>query len=56
MFHPDSIKGLRKCPTRPQKWQTIRPRVERKGRQCAFAGAATGGEAMMPEAGIISGV
>jgi hypothetical protein len=49
MFHPDSIKGLRKRPTRPQKWQTIRPNVGRNGRQGATIGAATGGEAMMPE-------
>jgi len=49
MFHPDSIKGLRKRPTRPQKWQTIRPNEERNGRHCATIGAATGGEAMMPE-------
>jgi hypothetical protein len=49
MFHPDSIKGLRKRPTRPQKWQTISPDVERNGRQGATIGAATGGEAMMAE-------
>jgi hypothetical protein len=49
MFHPDSIKGLRKRPTRPQKWQTIRPDAERNGRHGASIGAATGGKAMMPE-------
>jgi len=49
MFHPDSIKGLRKRPTRPQKWQTIRPNVERNGRHGASIGAVTSGEAMMRE-------
>jgi hypothetical protein len=49
MFHPDSRKGLRKRPTRPQKWQTISPNSERNGRWRASLGPETGGEAMMAE-------